>query len=85
MKDIETDGEVFTNNCSSDTFACSQLYELGPSHAKRPSIHFRAVIQDSAALPSVWGLCCSAAHSYLCHQASETCIAWNTAGPIFDA
>ena len=72
MKDIETDGEVFTNNCSSDTFACSQLYELGPSHAKRPSIHFRAVIQDSAALPSVQGLRHSATWSYLCCLAPET-------------
>ena len=41
-------------------------------------------LQDSAAPPSVWGMCRSAARSYLFRLASETRVVWNRDGLIFD-
>ena len=60
---------------------------LGPSHTmhRRFSSAASATIQNSAAPPSVRGLCGSAAHSYLCRLGSYTGDAWNRADPIFDA
>ena len=42
------------------------------------------IIQDSAASPSVQGLCLLAAGSYLCGLASETHIMLSRAYPVFD-
>ena len=74
---------------SSNTAPLLFSFFLGPSHTRRPSVGFSngswTAIQDSAATPSVRGLCRSAARSYLCCFVSETRAAWNRADTIFDA
>ena len=63
---------------------------LGPSHATCQSVGFFqwCISGDTrfwCSTCSVWGLCRSAACSYLCCLESETHDAWNRADPIFDA